>query len=98
MPRGHVRPQTLVVLFRRDFHLRHPLYRTRLLNDMKHRRTHHIKRLRGEPRGPHAERPECLAHKASLSHSATTPQPRPLRGARCRRLASTLGCRAALRR
>eukprot|EP00969_Alexandrium_andersonii_P082337 3629008-Alexandrium_andersonii.AAC.1 len=50
MTRRHVRPQTLIILLRRDFHLRHPLNRTRLLHDMKHRRARHVKRLRGEPR------------------------------------------------
>eukprot|EP00969_Alexandrium_andersonii_P218456 9649820-Alexandrium_andersonii.AAC.1 len=50
MTRCHVCPQALIVLLRRDFDLRHPLNRTRLFHDMIHRRTRHVKRLRGEPR------------------------------------------------
>eukprot|EP00969_Alexandrium_andersonii_P172396 7620722-Alexandrium_andersonii.AAC.1 len=42
MPLCHVRPQTLVVLLRRDLDVRHPLARTRLFHDMKHRRTRHF--------------------------------------------------------
>eukprot|EP00969_Alexandrium_andersonii_P116562 5152921-Alexandrium_andersonii.AAC.1 len=75
MPLCHVRPQTPVVLLRRDLDLRHPLDRTRLFHDLKHRRMRHVERLRGEPRHPHAERPERLANKAPCPQPAATPRP-----------------------
>eukprot|EP00969_Alexandrium_andersonii_P271877 12016144-Alexandrium_andersonii.AAC.1 len=76
MPLCHVRPQTLVVLLRRDFDVRHLLDRARLLRNMEHRRTRRVERLRGEPRSPHTERPEGLADEALRPQPAATLGPR----------------------
>eukprot|EP00969_Alexandrium_andersonii_P219772 9706305-Alexandrium_andersonii.AAC.1 len=55
--------------------------RDRPLYDVKHRRTRHVERLRGEPRSPRPERPERLADKALSPQPAATLRPRLPRGA-----------------